>query len=738
MRLRLEGGIRTGDDLLDRRVTDFAVRFEESGVIVYATTGRFGGLSAWSIESAGGVRPIGSVIFPDTIAGLVSDRLSLEVAESGAMLYVGEQPGGMLGYRLGPTGSFEQSTIIGWSTLDAAARAGSGNALDAAVTMTSDARGFLPPWAPTGEVVGLHTVRLGDSEFVVTACASCEAVAVFRRDTSTGQLIATDQLGTRDGLGIAAPTAVEVVSIGETHFVVVAASGTSSLAVLRLGPDGQLTPVDFLIDTASTQFGKVQALAVAAIEDRAFVVAGGADGGLSLFLLLPDGQLLFLDTVVDATTLPLEKISALSAVIVGDTLHIFTGSESEGGIAHFTVPLASLGETLRGRASGASSLVGGVGDDLLFAAHTSDTLSGGAGLDVLVSGPGHTIMGGGADTDIFVIRRATSRAEILDFERGLDRVDVRDLPMLRDLSQLVVTPTATGAWITYRGVEIIVTAADGRPLTSADLFPGGLLGADRLPIFLVTEPGQQITGTRHNDTLTGGTGNDTIRGGAGDDLIYGWRGNNRLTAGPGDDTIWGAPGDDTFKGGAGHDLIYAGGGRNHVSGDGGNDTIYGGSGNETLRGGAGHDLIFCGAGDDLIYGGTGNDTVHGGPGNDRLWGGAGDDALYGGDGDDLLIAGRGRDHLWGGAGADTFVFGRDQSTNRIFDFSIEDGDRLRLAWGIFRGHEAMPPEEMISRFGSINPSGNAVLDFTALGVDTIIIFVGFSDLSLITSAIEIA
>ena len=55
-------------------------------------------------------------------------------------------------------------------------------------------------------------------------------------------------------------------------------------------------------------------------------------------------------------------------------------------------------------------------------------------------------------------------------------------------------------------------------------------------------------------------------------------------------------------------------------------------------------------------------------GNDRIWGD---------DGDDLLIPGKGSNSLWGGAGLDTF-FIRQQGVNTIFDFSLDDGDIVRL------------------------------------------------------------
>jgi hypothetical protein len=87
-----------------------------------------------------------------------------------------------------------------------------------------------------------------------------------------------------------------------------------------------------------------------------------------------------------------------------------------------------------------------------------------------------------------------------------------------------------------------------------------------------------------------------------------------------------------------------------------------------LSGGNENDLIVGTSLSEELYGARGSDTLIGVEGNDRIWGD---------DGDDLLIPGKGSNSLWGGAGLDTF-FIRQQGVNTIFDFSLDDGDIVRL------------------------------------------------------------
>lgn len=87
---------------------------------------------------------------------------------------------------------------------------------------------------------------------------------------------------------------------------------------------------------------------------------------------------------------------------------------------------------------------------------------------------------------------------------------------------------------------------------------------------------------------------------------------------------------------------------------------------------------------DTINGNGGSDTLNGWNGNDILNGGSGTDYLYGHNGDDILItsvAGE-YDRLYGGAGADKFVAANDAGVATFlwaWDFSKSEGDSLDIS-----------------------------------------------------------
>lgn len=96
------------------------------------------------------------------------------------------------------------------------------------------------------------------------------------------------------GTGLDVPSDLAVLQFGGRSFVVVAGNASSSLSVFRLDKTGTLTATDHVLDELTTRFQSVTALASVVVEGRGYVIAGGADGGVSIFTLLPDGRLLHL------------------------------------------------------------------------------------------------------------------------------------------------------------------------------------------------------------------------------------------------------------------------------------------------------------------------------------------------------------------------------------------------------------------------------------------------------------
>ena len=58
---------------------------------------------------------------------------------------------------------------------------------------------------------------------------------------------------------------------------------------------------------------------------------------------------------------------------------------------------------------------------------------------------------------------------IMDFEIGVDKIDLRDAPMLYYYQDIAFTPTADGARLDYGDEQLIITTQDATSLTM-DMF----------------------------------------------------------------------------------------------------------------------------------------------------------------------------------------------------------------------------------------------------------------------------
>lgn len=559
--------------------------------------------------------------------------------------------------------------------------------------------------AESEDVQALSQAVIAGTTFLFSASLASPAVTTWQVG-SDGQLTQTASLGATDGLGISVPSAMEVVEIAGETFVILASTGSSSLSVMQVGADGSLTLVDHIVDDLGTFFAHSTTLSVVSSGGHVFVLAGGSDGGISLFELLPGGRLIHRESVADTGDTTLDHVSALDAIVVNGEIQVFAASDTETGITQFTLTRDAPGVILTdivGTGSGTALA------DILQAGGAGAHLVGGAGQDVLMDGGGSDTLSGGAGADLFVLTPDDTTDVITDFKLGIDKIDLSFYRMLYDLNQLNATPTSNGIILSFQGETLEIITADMSSLQLSDFTNADLFSTQHAMPMVAIHGGLRLTGTSAHETMAGGAGADVIEGRGGNDTLNGRAGNDQISGGAGKDILKGGLGGDALSGNAGADKLLGGGGNDTLSGGGGSDTLKGGAGadqlngnggvdkllggagadrmaggggKDTLSGGAGADNLKGGGGADILKGGNGADKLIGGSGNDTLNGNAGKDKLFGGTGGDRLDGGAGNDTMLGGAGSDTFVF--SSGKDKIKDFSLAE-DHLVLQSSLWPG-----------------------------------------------------
>ncbi|WP_246026615.1 calcium-binding protein [Paracoccus luteus] len=525
-----------------------------------------------------------------------------------------------------------------------------------------------PPGLPAdAQIDAMTPIRIGSVDLVATASTRGNYIALHRV-LPDGTLAPGEFLGTARGSGFNGPRDIAHVEVEGHHFLIVSGAGSSSLTTVRVMPGGLLVPVDHILDERTTRFQNATVMEAVSVDGRAFVIAGGADDGLSLFTVTPDGRLLHLQTIADADDIALADVSALAAHVVDGRIVVFAGSATEPGLTQFVIDPGTIGQT---RHVGYGRHDGTAGNDLIQGGGDTSILKGLDGDDILIAGSRSVAMYGGRGADLFVPLPVAGRVAIKDYEPGIDRLDLSMLGMIRSTMQLRLVPQSWGIKIRFGDTVIDIYSRDGRTLL-ADMFDNALFPVahyvppDVRSTVLGTMRADVLSAARGGSTVWGMAGDDTVLGSGLEDRIIGGIGRDRITANGGDDTVQGDAGDDTIRGGTGLDLLVGGDGNDQIFGEADADRIIGNAGDDTLTGGVGNDVLTGGDGADLMTGDDGHDTLMGEGGDDRLQGGAGNDVLI--DplgrniftdwlGNNLMVGGALRDMMHAGSGADTLRAG---------------------------------------------------------------------------------
>jgi Ca2+-binding RTX toxin-like protein len=201
--------------------------------------------------------------------------------------------------------------------------------------------------------------------------------------------------------------------------------------------------------------------------------------------------------------------------------------------------------------TGADTVNGSDGPDLILGGEGNDILNGGGGDDRIVGDRGNDTMNGGAGDDTLVWNNGDA-TDVLNGDDGRDDVEVNGAPTAGD----VFTVQPNGTRVKFDRPNLVPFSLDIG--SSETMHANGLGGDDTISVgqvgsFSVTASGgsgnDTLTGGDSSETFLGGTGNDTINPGGGIDVVFADDGNDHVNVR--DHTA------DLASGGAGNDSVVA-------------------------------------------------------------------------------------------------------------------------------------------------------------------------------------
>jgi len=359
--------------------------------------------------------------------------------------------------------TMSEVVVVGSNSYLYSASASAG--LDRFTISTGGVLGSRTPFSDTpltalGDITTMTSATLQGHNFLFVASALDAGINVF--EVGAGGGLINRFLLTPGDVGFNAPSAMVAAQVGPRAFLLVGSAETDSILVFRVSRGGKLKLVDELLDKSETRFERVSALEIFTVDSRHFVLAGGADGGITLFELDYRGRLNLLAVVADEFTTTLSNISDIKVDIINNNIFVFVSSASEHGFTEFQLTLepgtTHIGGPIR------DTIVGGSGDDTIFGKGKNDVLNGGAGDDRLIDGRGRDTLTGGSGADVFEFIKDGRRDKITDFEIGIDRLDFTDYPNLYSFLDLTIKARPDGAAILIGEEVLWIRSQDGQPI----------------------------------------------------------------------------------------------------------------------------------------------------------------------------------------------------------------------------------------------------------------------------------
>ena len=374
------------------------------------------------------------------------------------------------------------------------------------------------------------------------------------------------------------------LSTGET-FVFTADDNTDTIGVTSIAPDGTMTP---LPNISGATLDEVQELTSVEIGSQTFLFAltGGSSDSLISYQVNTDGSLTQTDIEVDGFGSgenflgngpdPFRTLLESFTNSNGDTFLVAGGAED--GISLWTVDGSGQFTLQDARADGAAGAGdtdpegGDLGRDLVAPAATglNDVDAGTFGE---INGQTYLFVGGqDDDVDVFLVEPDTAEgagAFHLTLVGHVDDIvtNISSMAFLEGDNGPVLVIGGEQNTLEFHDVAVngdgtvgftqshtLADAGGAELLDSEDIaVEGGILasasdndsGVALIDTGLYQEP--QIAG---DDSITGGDGDDTIFGNGGNDTIDGGTGSDTIEGGAGDDSILGGAGNDTISGDA--------------------------------------------------------------------------------------------------------------------------------------------------------------------------------------------
>lgn len=134
---------------------------------------------------------------------------------------------------------------------------------------------------------------------------------------------------------LAGATGMTSVNIGGTTYLYVAGYYSNALMVYETGPGGSLTPVQSIVDDATTQLLGLWTVDTVSVRGETYLATAGTEHGISVFQVGADGKLSLTESIADDATIFSTYPYDVITFELNDRSFVYTVGYDDNGVSAF-------------------------------------------------------------------------------------------------------------------------------------------------------------------------------------------------------------------------------------------------------------------------------------------------------------------------------------------------------------------------------------------------------------------
>ena len=206
---------------------------------------------------------------------------------------------------------------------------------------------------------GLSTAMVDGNTYLFVAGQADDGVSVFRVNTN-GSLTNVSNVTDNATMLLTGVSDTATARVGAFTYLYTAGTTENGISIFRVAGDGRLTYLSNHVDAGTLELAGVRAMTTVTIGATAYLIAGGTDDGISVFSInAATGALTGTDDENDTGSINLNDVSDITTAVIGGVTYVFVAGAADNGVSVYSLSGAGVLTHIESENDSAATLTAG-------------------------------------------------------------------------------------------------------------------------------------------------------------------------------------------------------------------------------------------------------------------------------------------------------------------------------------------------------------------------------------------